>query len=352
MLNYLINRILLAILTLTVILLVSYFLVRLAPGDPTRSMILGDQSMADEMSAEKGALSGNVSLRKKLHLDEPIIFGFLYWLKGVILHGDLGESASVDKGMPVAKLISERLPVTLRINICAILVTYLLAIPIGIYSAINPRSRFDKGLTFLLFFLYSLPTFWVALVLQATICKGGWLSQTFLAREGWMLIFPLKGISPGTTWGMSSWAILLETAKYYILPVFCLSYAGFAGLSRYAKTGMIEVIKQDYIRTARAKGLPEYVIIFKHALRNTMIILITLFAGLLPGLISGSIIIEYVFNIPGMGSLSMMALNSRDIPLLMALFGFGGGLTLAGILISDCLYVLVDPRITFAKKNQ
>lgn len=341
-----------AILTLTVILLVSYFLVRLAPGDPTRSTILGDQNMAEEMSAEKGALSGNVSLRKKLHLDEPIILGFLYWIKGVILHGDLGESASVDKGMPVVNLISERLPVTLRINICAILVTYILAIPIGIYSAVKPHSRFDKGLTFFLFFLYSLPTFWVALVLQATVCKGGWLSQTALAQAGWIPVFPLKGISPGASWGMGSWRILFETATYYILPVFCLSYAGFAGLSRYARTGMIEVIKQDFIRTARAKGLPEYLIIFKHALRNAMIVLITLFAGLLPGLVSGSIIIEYVFNIPGMGSLSMMALNSRDIPLLMALFGFGGGLTLAGILISDFLYVLVDPRITFTKRNQ
>ena len=137
---------------------------------------------------------------------------------------------------------------------------------------------------------------------------------------------------------------------YYILPVTCLSYAGFAGLSRYARVGMLEVIRKDYIRTARTKGLPEYTVILKHALRNALIILITLFAGLLPGLIAGSIIIEHVFSIPGMGSLSMEALTSRDIPILMALFGFGGALTLAGILIADFLYVLVDPRITFQKK--
>jgi len=322
-------------------MLVSYVLVRLAPGDPTQSTILGEnEGTAQGLSTDKGALAKNLSLRAKLHLDEPILLGFLFWLKDVFLHGNLGTSASVDKGRPVASLIMERLPVTLWINIWAILITYLLSIPIGIYSAVFPSSNFDRLLTFFLFFLYSLPVFWVALILQASVCEGGYYP-----------VFPLKGIAITSIWGLSIWQILWNTAMHYTLPVFCLCYFGFAGLSRYAKSGMADVVNQDYIRTARAKGVPEHTVLFKHALRNAMIPLITLFAGLLPGLISGSIIVEYVFSIPGMGSLSMLALTSRDIPLLMALFAFGGALTLAGILLSDFLYVLVDPRITFNEKR-
>lgn len=337
MARYLVKRLALAILTLLVILMVSYSLVRLAPGDPAKGDMIGENAaVAEGLSAEKGALARNLSLRKKLHLDEPIMVGFAYWLRDVLLRGDFGDSASVDKGRPVAGIILERLPVTLRINVLAILVTYLLAIPIGIYSAVRPDTRLDQTTTFLLFFLYSLPTFWVALVLQAAICEGGWLP-----------LFPLRGIQAARTWGVGDWDIFLDTAKHYVLPVFCLSYAGFAGLSRYARTGMLEVVKQDYVRTARAKGLPESTVILKHALRNALIVLITLFAGLLPGLVAGSIFIEYVFNIPGMGSLSMMALTRRDIPLLMALFAFGGALTLGGIILSDILYVVADPRISF-----
>ncbi len=340
MFTYLLKRIGLALTTLLVIMFVSYALVRLAPGEAAKSSMLGETPGAEGLSSEKGAFARNNSLREKLHLDDPVPVGFAYWLKELILHGDLGSSVSVDKGRPVAALIAERLPVTLRINICAILITYLLAIPIGIYSAIYPNSISDKMMTFFLFFLYSLPVFWVALILQATLCEGGKIP-----------IFPLKGISAGSVWGLNSWQIIWRTALHYVLPVFCLAYAGFAGLSRFARSGMIEVINKEYIRTARAKGLPESIIIFKHALRNALIILITLFAGLIPGLVSGSIFVEHVFNIPGMGSLSMLALTSRDIPLLMALFGFGGALTLAGILVADFMYALVDPRISFEGKR-
>ena len=325
-----------ALLTLFVIMLVSYFLVRIAPGDATKSSFLGGDQGSEGMSAEKGAFVKNTSLREKLHLDKPMIVGFAYWFKNAVLHGDLGESASVDKGRPVTTLIMERLPVTLSLNICAIIVIYFLAIPIGVHSAVTKNKTLDNSITLSLFFLYSLSSFWVALLLQATLCEGGFLE-----------IFPLKGLTPATTWGKTTWQIMFETAWHYVLPVFCLSYAGFAGISRYARAGMLDVVKQDYIRTARAKGLPEYIVLLKHALRNAMIILITLFAGLLPGLIAGSIMIEFIFNIPGMGTLSMTALVSRDIPLMMALFGFGGALTLIGILSADFMYVIVDPRITF-----
>lgn len=341
MFQYIVKRIFMGIITLLVILLASYFLARKAPGDPTRSAFLGENAGASRgLSAEKGAFAQNKSLREKLHLDKPVMVGFSLWLGNVIFSGDLGESASVDKGRPVTKIIMERLPVTVSLNICAVIITYLLAIPIGIHSAVSSNSLLDKGITVSLFFLYSLPSFWVALLLQASLCEGGFFP-----------LFPLKGILAENTLGVSTWGVLFDATKHFALPVFCLSYAGFAGLSRYARNGMLNVIKEDYIRTAQAKGLPEHVIILKHALKNALIILITLFASLLPGLIAGSIIIEYVFNIPGMGSLSMMALSSRDIPLLMALFGFGSALTLAGIILADFLYVVVDPRITFEEKR-
>ena len=331
---YLLKRFLLGMLTLLVILLTSYALMRLAPGDPTKSSMLGEGA-GTQLAAEKSALARNDSLREKLHLDKPLSTGFILWLQAA-LHGDLGESAAVDKGRPVLSMILEKLPVTLKLNLMAVFLTYLLAVPLGIFSAVRPDTRTDQTITFLLFFLYSLPVLWTALMLQALFCKGGW-----------MPVFPLKGLTPDIVPGMSTWAIIGKTLLHYILPVFCLSYAGFAGLTRFTRSGMLEVIHQDYIRTARAKGVPEPRVILKHAFRNAMIIMITLFAGILPSLAAGSILVEYVFNIPGMGSLSMLALSSRDIPLLMALFSIGGILTLLGILLADILYVLADPRINF-----
>ena len=339
MFEYLIKRLGLVLLTLFIIMLVSYFLLRLAPGDPTRSSIMDDNSAASNLSAEKGDWAENTALRKKLYLDEAIYVGFFYWLKAVVLHADFGTSASIDPGRPVVDIIMERLPVTLKLNFFAILIIYLLAIPLGVYAAIYPDSFFDRTTTFILFFLYSLPGMWVALLLQANICQGGLFP-----------IFPLSGLSPENPESLNSWQLIWATTMHYILPVACLSYAGFAGISRFARSSMLDVVNKEYIRMARAKGLPENVVIFKYALRNGMITLITLFAGLLPGLVAGSIIVEYVFNIPGMGSLSLLSLNSRDYPVQMALFCFGGALTLGGILLADILYVVVDPRIKLAKE--
>jgi peptide/nickel transport system permease protein len=209
-------------------------------------------------------------------------------MKDILLHGDFGSSASVDKGRPVAELVMERLPVTLKLNAISIALVYLLAIPIGILAATRPGSSFDQCSALILFLLFSLPSIWVALLLQSGFCQGGLLP-----------LFPLKGLAPNIPEGASTWSILLLTAMQYAMPVACLSYAGFAGLSRFARAGMLEVVKQDYIRTARAKGVSEYQVVMKHAFRNALILMITLFAGLLPGLVGGSIIVEYVFGIPG-----------------------------------------------------
>ena len=340
MLKYLGKRLALAALTLMVILFVSYCLTRLAPGDPTKSSAFGDGGVATSgLSAEKGALAKNNSIREKLHLDKPVVVGFGLWIEGILLHGDFGSSVSVDKGRPVLEIILDRLPVTLKLNILSIAIMYAFAIPLGIWTAIRPDSFLDKGSAFLLFLLFSLPSVWVALLLQVTFCKGGMLP-----------LFPLKGLIPDIPDGASTWEVMRLTGMQYAMPVLCLTYASFAGLSRFTRAGMLEVVRQDYIRTARAKGLSEYSVVVKHAFRNALIIMITLFAGILPGLVGGSIIVEYVFGIPGMGSLSMLALNSRDLPLMMALFAFGGALTLAGILLSDFLYVMADPRISFESR--
>ena len=338
MVEYIIKRLILAFFTLLAILLVSYVLLRLAPGDPTRSSMFGSDSAGSALDASKGALARNTAMREKLNLDKPVLVGFWLWLKEVA-RGDFGTSASVDPGRPVTELILDRLPVTVSLNVWAVLLTYLLAIPLGVYAAVHADSWFDRGSAFLLFLLYSLPVMWVALLLQSTLCDGG----------KWPL-FPLKGLTPANEDALSTWQLQWEILRHYMLPVLCLTYANFAGLSRYARNGMLEVIHSDYIRTARAKGESETVIIWKHAFRNALITLITLFGGLLPTLVAGSLLVEYIFNIPGMGTLSLRALSSRDYPLQMALFAFTGMLTLGGIFLSDMLYLAADPRIKLHTK--
>ena len=335
MLYYLGKRLLLALFTLLAILLVSYCLLRLAPGDPTRSSVLGGEERG--ISSERGGLMRNESLRKKLALDEPLPVGFSLWLWGVVRHGDFGESAAVDPGRPVTELIAERLPVTLMLNLSAVLLTYLLAIPTGVLSAVREGGWFDRISNIALFTLYSLPVMWVGLLLQAWLCEGGRFP-----------FFALKA-AVGDTGEWSIWRYQYELFRAYALPVLCLAYGGMAGLARYCRGSMLEVIDSDFVRTARAKGVPEHRVIWEHAFRNALITLITLFGGLLPGLVAGSVLVEYIFNIPGMGTLSLLSLASRDYPLQMALFFFAGVLTLLGILLADLLYAVADARIRLNK---
>ena len=336
---YLIKRVILAAVTMLVILFVSYLLLRLAPGDPTKSNILGSDIGSTQLSADNQGFGMNQAMREKLYLDKPIYYGFAMWLANAI-HGDFGASAAVEPGRPVTDIILERLPVTLKLNLFAIIVTYILAVPLGVLSAVKPNSFFDKAAATVTFLLYSMPVIWVGLLLQSLLCRGG----------VWP-IFPVKGLTPPNTPDTGWFQIFLSTSQYYFLPVLCLSYAGFAGISRYTRASMIEVLQQDYITAAKAKGAAASSVIWRHAFRNGLITLITLFSGLLPGLVAGSIVVEQIFAIPGMGSLSIISLSSRDYPLQMALFAFTGVLTLAGIFFADILYTLADPRISFARKK-
>lgn len=333
MLYYLLKRLLLAAFTLLTILLVSYGLLRLAPGDPTRSSILGGEEQ--NLNSEQGTATVNRAMREKLALDKPWIAGFARWLWNVVSRGDFGESVAVDPGRPVTELVAERLPVTLALNVCAILLTYLLAIPIGVASAVHEDSWSDRVANLVLFALYSLPAMWVGLLLQAYLCEGG---------SGSWALFPTRAtVTDNDDW--SVFRYVGEVCRAYALPVVCLSYGGIAGLSRYCRGSMLEVVNSDFVRTARAKGLPERRVIWEHGFRNALVTLITLFGGLLPGLIAGSVLVEYIFGIPGMGTLSIDSLSSRDYPLQMALFFFSGVLTLTGILVADLLYAVADARI-------
>ena len=255
------------------------------------------------------------------------------WLTRV-LKGDFGRSF-ID-GRPVLDHIMDRLPYTLYLNFLVMILIYLFSIPIGITSALKQYSKFDHIVTFFAFLGQALPSFWFALLLiYAVGIKSSWLPISGVATIGVSL----------KRYGL--WAVIADRAKYLILPVTVISLGSMAGITRYMRSSMLEVIRQDYIRTARAKGLPERVVIRKHALRNALLPIVTLLGFELPLLFSGSAIIETIFSWPGLGLLSVRAVFQRDYQVVMALNMIGAFLMVAGNFLSDILYVLVDPRIKY-----
>jgi len=247
---------------------------------------------------------------------------------------DFGDSYTEQR--PVREVVLERLPITLQINVISIFLAYCIAIPLGVHSAVKDGTFLERTTTVALFILYSLPYFWTAYILIY-----------FLGGGGYLQLFPVGGInSPGAeSFGLLRF--VLDRLWHLVLPVVCLTYTAFALLSRYMRAGMLENLRQDYIRTARAKGLSERSVVFKHAMRNSLIPIITILAGLLPALFGGSVIIENIFNIPGMGRLLFNSILSRDYPVIMSLLSLSALLTLLGILLCDLSYALVDPRIEY-----
>jgi peptide/nickel transport system permease protein len=256
------------------------------------------------------------------------------WM-GKMLRFDFDESYKHKR--PVLDIIMERLPITLTLSFLSIFLAYAIAIPLGIKSAVDYHSTSDKVITFFLFVLYSLPSFWVGEMLIIYFCSAEFYN--------W---FPSNGAGDASIiFSDNPFHWLKDRAYHLFLPVACLTYGSFASLSRYMRSSMLETIRQDFIRTARAKGLSERVVVYKHALRNSLIPILTLAATMLPALISGSVIIETVFTINGMGKLAVEAVFDRDYPLINAIAIFSAALTLFGILLSDLSYALVDPRITY-----
>jgi peptide/nickel transport system permease protein len=331
--NYILKRLILLIPTLLGITLITFFVIQLAPGNPiSRKVQFGEGIKAEAITQEI------IEQTKKLYgLDKPIYVRYWIWLKRVFTL-DFGRSYKDHR--PVMEKIAERLPVTLSLNLISIFLVYLISIPLGVYSAVRHGSLVERAITFVLFALYSIPSFWLAVVLIYFLGGG----------EFWD-VFPIYGIlSPGAE-GFPFLKKVVDFLWHITLPVICLTYGDLAYLSRYQKGSLLEVLREDFIRTARAKGLPESKVIFKHALRNSLIPIITLVASVLPAMIGGSVIIENIFSIPGIGQLGFEAVLSRDYPVIMAIATISAFLTLVGILLSDLAYVLVDPRISFEERK-
>ncbi|MHC4780585.1 MAG: ABC transporter permease, partial [Planctomycetota bacterium] len=252
-----------------------------------------------------------------------------------LFHLDFGESLTY-RGKSVNDLIWERLKVSITFALLSFLLAYTISIPIGIFSAVWKDSIPDRVITVVLFALYSLPSFFTAVILVRIFTIG----KPF----DW---FPSGGFEGPQAQSLPTFDYLVDVGWHLVLPVICLSYASFATLSRYMRAGLLEVIRSDYIRTARAKGLSEWVVILKHALRNGVIPILTMIGGILPALVGGSVIIEYIFNINGMGALIIEAIFQRDYNVVMADSLMVGFLVLCGVLVTDILYVTVDPRISF-----
>jgi peptide/nickel transport system permease protein len=334
--QYLLKRVLLFIPTLIAITIITFTISRLAPGDPTELKVgVSNENMKSDDKSQLNQQAKDY-YRQKWGLDKPIYMQYFIWLSNMAV-GDFGNSFVDNR--PVMSKILERLPITATISVIIVALIYMIAIPIGIYSAARQYSFVDRFTTFILFVLYSLPSFWIAT-----------MAIVFLANVEYLKIFPTSGLYTLGSENWTFWERLWDKAYHLILPVMCSALASFAFLSRQMRGSMLEVIRQDYIRTARAKGLKETTVVLKHALRNSLIPVITLLGGILPALISGSVIVESIFSIPGMGQLAFQALIARDYPLIMAELVLSAVLTMVGLLIVDIMYAIVDPRIAFSKK--
>lgn len=260
------------------------------------------------------------------------------WITNFMI-GDFGTSYKTSR--PVASEIKDAIYWTVIMMILAIIVAYLTAIPLGVFSAKNRGLRFDKIITVILFMLYSLPSFWIATMLVVFF--------TTPEYGAWTNIFPSIGLGDLPS-DAPFWNRFWESASHLILPVLCISYSALAFISRQMRGGMINVIQQDYIRTAKAKGLDDPQVIWKHAFRNSLFPIITLFASVFPAALAGSVVIEMVFNIPGMGKLTLASIFSQNYPVVFAILMLAAVMTMVGMLVADILYTLTDPRISFDKK--
>ncbi len=321
MLTYLAKRLALMAPLLIGITFISFLIMHLAPGSPTDIMTDLNPKVS-ELAKER--------LTKLYGLDQPLHIQYWNWLKRLAV-ADFGQSFAPD-GRPVMDKIVERLPVTITINLLSLALVLLLAVPIGIYSATHRGSLFDQATTVFVFLGFAAPTFWLALLCMIL----------FGVNLGWLPISGLKSINHAQ---LSPWSQFIDYAWHLLLPVTLSAFVSLAGMSRYMRGNMLEVIRQDYITTARAKGLPESVVIYRHALRNALMPVITILGLSLPGLIGGSVIFESIFAIPGMGKLFYDAVMSRDYPVVMGGLVIGAALTLVGNLLADLGYAAADPRV-------
>lgn len=366
--RYLLRRILFCIPTLFIIALVSFIILKNAPGDPVERMMQAGGT--GELIPSALLQQQRAVLRHQLGLDLPVFYvsvrpwnasgigrylpavslhwknQFHRWLFGDgvtssgILRGDFGTSYLT--GQPVSQLLADRIGWSLFFTLSSIFLAYLFSIPIGIKSAAEKNSRFDKFTSAILFILYSLPLFWVATLLLMAF-----------ANPDVFYLFPAAGVKPpaGFPEGAGILKRIFLSLPYLVLPTICYTYSSITFLSRLMRSSMLEILSSDFIRTAKAKGLPRKKILWKHALKNSLFPVITVFAHVFPAMIGGSVIIESIFTIPGMGSAVYQSISTQDYPVLMAVFLISGLLTIVGYLVSDVAYAWVDPRISFSKQT-
>ena len=328
MTTYIFRRILLMVPTLLGITLLTFLLLRLSPINPALIKGAGGAENGRAMTAKQ-----REDLIKFYDLDKSPPVAYCDWL-GKVLRGNLGDSFVDNR--PVITKISERLGLTVSITGSALILSYLVAIPLGVVAAIKRGQIVDRSISFVVFFLYSIPNFAAALLLVMFVAGGDYLN-----------LLPMYGVHSVNASEMGPFAWLWDRILHMILPVVCLTYASLASISRYSRVSMLEALGQDFVRTARAKGLSERVVILRHALRNALIPIITIFTLEVPVLISGAIIIEFIFTLPGMGQLMFQSLDAGDYPVIMGLTLLIAIVTLVSYLLADILYVVVDPRITY-----
>ncbi len=322
---YYIGRRLIGILPLLIgITIISFAVIHIAPGGPVELATTLDARVTAEAHQRLMHLYG---------LDRPLHIQYIDWVLRLVKF-DFGNSFL--DGRKVIVKIAERIPITLLINVLSLFLILIVAIPIGITSAVKVNSFYDKFMTVFVFIGFAMPSFWLALLLMS-----------FFGIK--LQVLPVLGIKSLFFDEFTLWGKVLDVGWHLILPVFVTAFVSLAGMSRYMKSNMLNVLHKNYIRTARAKGLPESKVIYKHALKNALLPVITILGLSIPGLIGGSVITETVFSIPGMGRLAFEAVMARDYPVIMAVLVIGALLTLLGNLIADISYCWADPRIRAGK---
>lgn len=324
MFAYLVRRLLIGTITLLLVTFIVYGLIRNTPGTPL-TVRMDEIDPSKRMSPED-----EERLKKAYGLDKPWATAYVYWL-GKLVQLDLGSSFTFHQ--PVLRVITERLGATLILSSTSILLAYLLAIPLGLLLTARTGHIDERGMSTTLYILYSFPV-----VVAAVFLQYGFAVH-------WKIL-PLYGMRTSEIYDqLGSGGRLKDILWHSVLPVVCETYGSLAYYARFVHTNMQEVIRQDYVRTAKAKGVGPVAVLFRHAFRNTLIPLVTMIGLTLPALLSGAIIVERIFAWPGMGQLFLNSITERDYPVIMGLTLMFSLLTLAGQLLADILYTLVDPRV-------
>jgi len=318
--EYIFKRMIGLVVLLLGITIITFSVIHIAPGKPTDLEAQFNPKVSMEARERIAHLYG---------LDKPLGIQYIEWLKR-FARFDFGTSFMDSR--PVMDKIMERIPITITIELISMLLILLIGIPIGVSSAVREGGLYDKSMTVFVFIGFAVPTFWLSLILMDFIG----------VRWG---ILPISGIKSLEFEKFSFFEKIFDISKHLILPVLVSTFGGLAGISRYMRSNMLHVLKQDYIRTARAKGLSERDVLYKHALKNALLPVVTILGLSVPGLIGGSVIVESIFSIPGMGRLFYESVMARDYPVIMGVLVIGAILTLLGNLLADLSYAAVDPRI-------